>query len=145
MRNHAPRRRNGWNMSCDFYMLRRVVSDFLTSHDTKIQMIEENLRIPLTTLLPINKPIENCNNKNNCLSRFIFDSGTNSKTRCLSFSQWYALVSLFRYGVATLAEFTQKVPRNSIKFWALYGLFTKQKVPRIFKKCKQTRQGPEFD
>ena len=35
------------------------------------------------------------------------------------------------YGVATLAEFTQKVPRNSIKFWALSGLFTKQKVPRI--------------
>ena len=34
-------------------------------------------------------------------------------------------------GVATLAEFTQKVPRNSIKFWALSGLFTKQKVPRL--------------
>ena len=26
------------------------------------------------------------------------------------------------YGVATKAEFTQKVPRNSIKFWALSGL-----------------------
>ena len=131
-------------MSWSFYMLRRAVSDFLTSHDTKIQMIEENLRIPLTTLLPINKPIENCNN-NNCFSRFIFDSGTNSKTRCLSLSQWYALVSLFRYGVATLAEFTQKVLRNWIKFWALSGLFTQQKVPRILKKCKQTRQGPEFE
>ena len=49
------------------------------------------------------------------------------------------------YGVATLAEFTQKVPRNWIKFWALSGLFTQQKVPRILKKCKQTRQGPEFE
>ena len=48
------------------------------------------------------------------------------------------------YGVATLAEFTQKVPRNGIKFWALSGLFTQQKVLRILKKCKQTRQGPEF-
>ena len=49
------------------------------------------------------------------------------------------------YGMATLAEFTQKVPRNWIKFWALSGLFTQQKVPRILKKCKQTRQGPEFE
>ena len=49
------------------------------------------------------------------------------------------------YGLATLAEFTQKVPRNWIKFWALSGLFTQQKVPRILKKCKQTRQGPEFE
>ena len=48
-------------------------------------------------------------------------------------------------GLATLAEFTQKVPRKSIKCWALSGLFTKQKVPRILKKCKQTRQGQEFD
>ena len=47
--------------------------------------------------------------------------------------------------MATLAEFTQKVPRKSIKCWALSGLFTKQKVPRILKKCKQTRQGQEFD
>ena len=47
-------------------------------------------------------------------------------------------------GVATLAEFTQKVPRNWIKFWVLSGLFTQQKVPRILKKCKQTRQGPEL-
>ena len=37
-------------------------------------------------------------------------------------------------GVAILAEFTQKVPRNYIKLWALFGLFTKQKVPRILKK-----------
>ena len=49
------------------------------------------------------------------------------------------------YGMATLAEFTQKVPRSWIKFWALSGLFTQQKVPRILKKCKQTRQGPEFE
>ena len=27
-------------------------------------------------------------------------------------------------GVATLAEFTQKVPTNWIKFWALSGLLT---------------------
>ena len=39
----------------------------------------------------------------------------------------------------------KNLPRNSIKFWALSGLFKKQKVPRILKKCKQTRQGPEFD
>ena len=48
-------------------------------------------------------------------------------------------------GWLPLAEFTQKVPRNWIKFWALSGLFTQQKVPRILKKCKQTRQGPEFE
>ena len=58
---------------------------------------------------------------------------------------YFVILSPFFNGVATLAEFTQKVPRNWIKFWALSGLFTQQKVPRILKKCKQTRQGPEFE
>ena len=33
--------RNGWNMSWGFYMLRRAVSDFLTSHDTRFRWLRK--------------------------------------------------------------------------------------------------------
>ena len=44
-----------------------------------------------------------------------------------------------------MPEFTQKVTRSSIKFWALSGLFTLPWKPGNFLLCKQTRKGPEFD
>ena len=40
------------------------------------------------------------------------------------FLKRFAFSSVSSYGVATLAEFAQKVPRNSIKFRALSSLFT---------------------
>ena len=78
MWNHAPRRRNGWNMSWSFSMLRRAVSDFLTSHDTRFRWLRKTwgfhwqlyclLTSQLKTVIKII-----------AFGRFIFNSGINSK------------------------------------------------------------------